>query len=162
MDKLWAPWRIKYIQQKRKLKGCLLCDIAKDKTRDRKNLVLLRTKKAFCVFNIFPYNNGHMMVSPIAHKRNLKQLAREELLELMHLVVRTQEELDKVLRPQGYNIGINVGACAGAGIDRHLHIHIVPRWKGDVNFMPVISKTKVISESLESLYRKLKKSIKDA
>ncbi len=103
-----------------------------------------------------------MMVSPLAHKRHLKQLTGEEILELMHLVVRAQEELDKVLSPQGYNIGINIGACAGAGIDKHLHIHVVPRWKGDVNFMPVTAKTKVISESLEALYKKLEKSIKNA
>ena len=162
MDKLWAPWRIKYIQPKKKEKGCLLCKIAKDKANDKKNLVLLRSKSAFCVFNAFPYNNGHMMICPTAHKRRLQQLSRQEILELTDLLVRTQGLLNSCLHPQGYNIGINLGSCAGAGIAKHLHIHLVPRWRGDTNFMPVISKTKVISQSLEELYRELKKRIKNA
>ncbi|MBU2541190.1 MAG: HIT domain-containing protein [Candidatus Omnitrophica bacterium] len=157
MENLWAPWRMDYIKPKRKQSGCLLCRIARDKSHDRKNLVFLRTKAAFCVLNKFPYSNGHIMICPNAHKRHLRQLNKEEILQLSSLVIQTQDLLHKVLRPAGYNIGINLGSHAGAGIDKHLHIHLVPRWRGDTNFMPVISKTKVIPQSLDSLFKKLKK-----
>ncbi len=160
MENLWAPWRMDYIHPKKKQSGCLLCRIAKDKARDRKNLVFLRTKTAFAVLNKFPYNNGHIMICPNTHKRHLKQLREQEILELFNLVTKTQGLLDKALKPAGYNIGINLGSYAGAGIDKHLHIHIVPRWMGDTNFMPVTAKTKVIPQSLNSLLKKLRKNAK--
>lgn len=162
MDKLWAPWRINYIKNIKKEKGCLLCRIAGDKKRDKENLVFLRTKHSFCVLNNFPYNNGHVMICPSSHKKYLKQLTREEVLDLIDLLIRAQGILEKALSPQGFNIGVNVGKVAGAGVDKHLHIHLVPRWMGDTNFMPVISKTRVISQSLNELYRQLKGNARNA
>jgi len=109
------------------------------------------------MLNIFPYNNGHVMVAPNRHVASLDKLKEKELLELLKLINRTKNKLDKCLRPEGYNIGANIGRIAGAGFPGHVHIHIVPRWNGDTNFMPVIGNTKVISQSLQELYKKLKK-----
>lgn len=162
MKKLWAPWRINYIRQNKVERGCLLCKIASDRKRDKENLVFLREKEAFCVLNKFPYNNGHVMICPTAHKKDLKELTGSEILCLASLIIKTQGFLNKALSPQGFNIGINVGRVSGAGIEKHLHVHIVPRWIGDTNFMPVISDTRVISQSLTELYKQLKKVIKDA
>ncbi|MDD5594885.1 MAG: HIT domain-containing protein [Candidatus Omnitrophica bacterium] len=153
MDKLWAPWRIKYISAK-KQKGCLFCNTVKKQNKD---FLVFKDKYAICILNIFPYNNGHLMVAPIKHTRDLSKLNDKETLGLMQSLKKAERLLEKVLKPQGYNIGVNIGSAAGAGITGHLHIHIVPRWKGDTNFMPIIYKTKIISQSLEELYRLLKK-----
>lgn len=152
MKKLWAPWRIGYVQKLHK--GCIFCQAAKSKL-DKKNFVIHRSKFCFSVLNIFPYSNGHIMVAPYRHKGNLDDLSDEEMLDLIKMLKLTQKQLDKTLRPHAYNIGINIGKYAGAGFADHLHIHIVPRWKGDVNFMPVIFDTKVISQSLTELHKKL-------
>ena len=109
------------------------------------------------MLNIYPYNNGHLMIAPYRHKGSLQDLNEYEMLELMVLTKKSVKELDKILKPDGYNIGINLGKVAGAGFPGHLHVHIVPRWNGDTNFMPVLTKTKIISESLDSLYKRLKK-----
>lgn len=162
MNDLWAPWRINYVRQKIKQKGCLFCRFAKEKHKEKKNLVFLTSKLSFSVLNKFPYNNGHVLVCPRRHLENLSQLNKEESLNLVALLIKTQKMLDACLSPQGYNIGINIGRVGGAGIEHHLHIHVVPRWRGDTNFMPIISKTKVISQSLQELYRKLKKISKNA
>jgi ATP adenylyltransferase len=154
MQKLWAPWRLRYVQQKIKHKGCVFCLAAKS-SKDRENLVVYRNKSSFALLNLFPYANGHIMVAPYRHVKELSQLSRDELLDLLELLNISQARLDKILSPEGYNIGANIGKSAGAGFDKHLHIHIVPRWKGDTNFMPVIFNTKVISQSLKSLYNKL-------
>lgn len=154
MDKLWAPWRIGYIKRLRKTKGCLFCRAHQSK-EDKKNLVFLRTRHSLGILNLYPYNNGHLMVAPKRHVRSLEFLGDKEMQDLMKCLKKAKRLLDKALRPQGYNIGINIGRIAGAGYDRHLHIHIVPRWQGDTNFMPVLSGTKVISEALTNLYRKL-------
>lgn len=155
MKEIWAPWRKKYILTKQP-KTCLFCKALKE-NKDRTNFVVERTKFSFSMLNIFPYNSGHLMVAPYRHTKDLKGLSDEELLDLLKLVRYSQSLLDKVLRPQGYNIGINLGKVAGAGITGHLHIHIVPRWAGDTNFMPVISDAKVIPESLDSLCKRLKR-----
>jgi len=152
MDRLWAPWRIKYITAKR-TKKCIFC---KSLVSKGKNYVIFKTKYSFSLLNIFPYNNGHMMVSPIRHIRTLSQLKGAEVLDLFKTLNNTKIILDKALKPDGYNIGINVSRSAGAGETRHLHIHIVPRWIGDVNFMPALFDTKVISQSLDELYKQLK------
>ncbi|MFA5095810.1 MAG: HIT domain-containing protein [Candidatus Omnitrophota bacterium] len=146
MDKLWAPWRINYIRGKRP-KGCIFCR--------RKDYLLFKTPHAIAMLNIFPYNNGHIMVAPLRHVARLDKLRDEEALDLFRAVKRAQALLDKVVKPEGYNLGINSGKIAGAGFPGHLHIHIVPRWAGDTNFMPTVFATKIISESLDSLYRKL-------
>jgi ATP adenylyltransferase len=152
MDKLWAPWRIKYIKGI-KSKKCIFCEGSKNMQR---HYVIIKTKNSIAMLNTFPYNNGHMMASPIRHIRELSQLNETEITDLFHTLNSAKKLLDNVLKPAGYNIGINISRTAGAGIDRHLHIHIVPRWIGDTNFMPVLCNTKIISQSLEELYRQLK------
>lgn len=158
MDKLWAPWRIKYIRTNPKKKSCLFCSIKKSKG-DRRNLVVFRSKLCFVTLNLFPYNNGHLMISPYRHISSISDLTNEETLDLVKSASLMQKILDRVIKPQGYNIGINSGRVAGAGITGHLHIHLVPRWQGDTNFMPVFSQTKVVSQSLEELYSILDKAI---
>ncbi len=162
MDKLWAPWRINYIRNNKREKGCLLCRLGRNKKRDAENLVFLRNIHAFCVLNKFPYNNGHVMICPLSHKKDFRQLTKEELLGLIDLLIVAQGILEKTLVPQGFNIGVNIGKVSGAGVDKHLHIHLVPRWIGDTNFMPVISGSRVISQSLTELYRQLKRRAKNA
>lgn len=157
MNKLWAPWRIKYITQKKK-KGCIFCHAYK-KTNDKKNYIVLRSTNCFAIFNTFPYNNGHIMIVPNRHVSSLKDLDDTELLDLNKTTVKVTSALEKVLNPQGFNIGLNIGKAAGAGIDDHIHTHIVPRWEADTNFMPVLADTKVVSQSIEELYDKLKKEL---
>ncbi|MQY69307.1 MAG: HIT domain-containing protein [Firmicutes bacterium] len=153
MDIIWAPWRMKYIIGEKE-KGCLFCRVAKVK-KDRKNYLLFRGQKCFILLNTFPYNNGHLMIAPYRHLANLKDLNKEELNELMELAGRSVGWLKKSLAPEGFNIGMNIGKIAGAGIENHLHIHIVPRWSGDSNFMPTIAQIKVIPELLKDTYKKL-------
>ena len=153
MDQLWAPWRAKYIRQIGKIKGCVFCDIYKSKD-DKKNFIFIRTSLSFAVLNIYPYNNGHTMVLPNRHVGDLSKLKKEERDDLWDLVEHVKKLMEEVLQPQGYNIGINIGRVGGAGFPGHLHVHIVPRWKGDVNFMPVIAGTRVISQSLKTLYQR--------
>lgn len=153
MDRLWAPWRMKYVKAK-KAKKCLFCQSLKTKGR---NYIICKGRHSFSMLNIFPYNNGHAMVSPIRHIREFSQLNDSEILDLFKTLNKTKKLLDKVLKPEGYNIGINTTLSAGAGEARHLHIHIVPRWRGDTNFMTTLYGTKVISQSLDELYKHLKK-----
>jgi len=160
MDKLWAPWRVKYITKIIKsAKSCVFCHIFKEK-KDKKNFIITRTRHSYSVLNIYPYNNGHMLIVPNRHIFDLSELRREERDNLLDLLEDTKVLLDKVMKPHGYNIGINLGKAAGAGFPEHMHIHIVPRWQGDVNFMPVIGHTKVISQSLKSLHEKLLREFK--
>lgn len=149
---LWAPWRIKYIQSHSKGK-CIFCLAQKPKSKE---YVLFRTQHSIALLNIYPYNNGHTMVTPIKHIKDLTQLNDSEIMDLIKSVNMTKALLDKVLKPQGYNIGMNLSRSSGAGITEHLHIHIVPRWNGDANFMLTVSGTKVISQSLKELLRQLK------
>jgi ATP adenylyltransferase len=152
MDKLWAPWRIKYIQKKKR-KNCIFCRAIKFSIR---NYVISKSRYSFSMLNIFPYNNGHVMVSPIRHIRQFSQLKETEILDLFKTLNKTKKLLDKVLKPDGYNIGVNISKSAGAGETRHLHIHLLPRWIGDTNFMPTLANTKVISQSLGELYKRLR------
>ncbi len=158
MDILWAPWRINYVSVK-KHKGCIFCDSLKalsKKTDKKKEYIVFRGIHSFCILNIFPYNNGHIMVSPKRHVKDLSYLSDAELFDLIKSVTRAKNLLEKVLRPEGYNIGINISKSAGAGIVGHLHIHIVPRWHGDTNFMPAVYNARVISQSLNELHKRLK------
>lgn len=154
MDHLWAPWRKAYISRK-PAKKCFLCRI-NTSSQDDKNFVLKRSPYSFAVLNLFPYNGGHAMVVPKRHVSGLEKLKDEELLDLMKLLNQLSGRFQNVLKCQGMNIGINLGKTAGAGVPGHVHIHAVPRWAGDSNFMPVLTGTKVVSESLESVYRRLK------
>lgn len=155
MDKIWAPWRVKYIKKiLKKSRGCIFCRILKAKKDDR-HFIFMRSKLSYAVLNIYPYNNGHTLVLPKRHVDDLTKLSKEERNDLLDTLQEVKSLLEETMDPQGYNIGINLGHAAGAGYPRHLHFHIVPRWRGDANFMPVIGHTKVISQSLEALYEHL-------
>ncbi len=155
---LWAPWRIKYIQGLSDVPkgGCFICHNLETPQDDDKNLVLWRTKICIVILNRFPYNNGHLLIAPVRHIRDLDQATNEELLEMIKLVKESQKALSYAIKPHGFNVGMNFGRCAGAGLPEHLHIHIVPRWDGDTNFMNVCSDTDVVSQSLTELLMELK------
>ena len=153
MDKLWAPWRSRFIYQKDR-KSCIFCHHPRKK-QDAKHLIITRRPKAFALLNLYPYNNGHLMVAPYRHARDLGSLTPSEVQGLFMLVRECETLLRRRLRPDGVNIGINLGRTAGAGFRHHIHVHLVPRWEGDTNYMPIVAGTKVISESLEEMYRRL-------
>ncbi len=158
MERLWAVWRVAYIKIASKQKGCIFCELPASR-RDDENLILLRSKHAFLMLNRFPYNPGHLMIAPYRHLADIEDLTKEEMLDIWKILGLSIKALKETMSPDGFNIGINVGRVAGAGFEGHVHLHIVPRWNGDTNFMPVVAETKVISESLESVYRELKKVI---
>ena len=154
MDQLWAPWRLAYVSKEPVPKEgdeCFICRGLAE-SDDRRNLIVLRTPLAAVVLNKFPYNNGHLLVAPKAHKGRLDELTSDETLELQTTVARMIQVLERVMRPEGFNVGLNLGKVAGAGLPGHLHWHIVPRWNGDTNFMPVLGDVRVIAQSLDALY----------
>ena len=154
MDHLWAPWRKAYVIDGARDPGCVFCTKAGE-DRDPENYILHRGEYCYVIMNIFPYNNGHIMVLPYSHISGFEELCDEAAAELTHLVRRFIRVLRKAMSPQGFNTGMNLGEVAGAGIASHLHMHVVPRWQGDSNFMPVVGETKVISEALDQTYQKL-------
>jgi ATP adenylyltransferase len=152
MDQLWAPWRMTYIADIDKTgTGCVFCGKA-TREDDRRDLILHRGATCFVIMNLYPYNNGHLLVIPYAHVAEIGELDGATSGELWELLCRCQKALRTAIHPDGFNIGMNLGRVAGAGIDTHLHAHIVPRWNGDTNFMPVVGETKVISQALEATY----------
>lgn len=153
---LWAPWRMRYIEQLGDDKGCFICHNVANPSEDAANLVLWRTQHCVVTFNKFPYNNGHLLISPLRHIADFEQADEAELVELVKLVRESQKVLQLAIEPQGFNVGMNFSKCAGAGLPGHMHIHIVPRWDGDTNFMTVCSDTDVVSQSLSELFGKLK------
>jgi ATP adenylyltransferase len=157
IETLWAPWRMEYILSFKdgEKQRCIFCERFPKKD-DKKNLILYRGTHSFVIMNRFPYNSGHLMIVPYKHSGDLQNFAPEENLELMEVMQKSQMVLTKIMKPQGFNIGMNLGRVGGAGVENHLHWHIVPRWNGDTNFMPVIGSTKVISEALDKTYDKLK------
>jgi ATP adenylyltransferase len=160
MDHLWAPWRLAYVAPQPQPnppptgEDCFLCRGLAE-TNDRQNLIVLRTARSVVVLNRYPYNNGHLLVAPLAHKGRLDELTSEELLETGETLRRMVAVLEALIRPDGFNVGLNLGRVAGAGLPGHLHWHVVPRWNGDTNFMPVCADTKVIVQSLDSLWEML-------
>ena len=152
MEQIWAPWRMKYILMD-KSKGCFLCENLKQD--DAANYILYRGRKNFVIMNVYPYNPGHLMAAPYRHVASLEELTKEELHEHSEIVSRSLKVLRQVFDPQGFNIGVNIGKVAGVGLEGHVHTHIVPRWQGDTNFMPVTADTKVVSEALDETYKKL-------
>ncbi len=148
MERRWAPGRMKYLKAKKR-KACIFCT--------NKNYLVFKGRHSLCMLNAFPYNNGHLMISPLRHVGDIVKLKEEEALDLFKSLSKAKRILDIALHPDGYNIGMNILESAGAGIIGHLHLHIVPRWKGDSNFMPVLYNTKIISQSLDELCLKLKK-----
>jgi ATP adenylyltransferase len=157
MRKLWAPWRVEYIRSE-KTKGCIFCQ-KPEENLDQRNYILFRGKLNFVILNTYPYNPGHLMVAPFRHLASLDDLTEEELLEHFDLVRRGTRALKQTYKPEGFNIGINLGRVAGAGVEGHVHTHIVPRWNGDTNFMPVVSGTKVLPEALAATFAQLKGKI---
>lgn len=161
MDRMWAPWRKAYIRPgSRKTRGCLFCRLGADApARDAKNYILKRTPLSFAVLNLYPYNNCHALIIPRRHVDRVEKMTDAEKLDWLELYEEIQEVMEKTIRPHGFNIGMNLGRAAGAGIPKHAHLHIVPRWAGDVNFMPSIGGVKVISESLDSAHQVLSKAL---
>jgi len=152
-DVVWAPWRMDYILSD-KVGGCIFCDKPRLQ-RDVEHHILWRGDTAFVMMNRYPYNNGHVMVVPHAHVASLAALQAAQRSELFDLTARCEQVLQQALQPEGFNIGLNLGAAAGAGIAEHLHIHIVPRWSGDTNFMPVLGEVRVIPQHLDATYQLL-------
>ena len=155
-NRLWAPWRMEYIERELRSdsEGCFLCDKI-DSNEDEKNLVLMRGKTFFVVMNLYPYNNAHLMVCPYRHLSDFTALTESERSESQELIAGCMKILNSMLNPDGYNIGLNLGRAGGDGLEEHIHWHIVPRWSGDTNFMPVLGNTKVIVEGLKESYIKL-------
>lgn len=174
MERLWAPWRLDYIKGDNSgesesgttpptapKSGCIFCDKPQEPglEADARNLIVSRGPSCFVILNAFPYNNGHLMVVPYRHLSDPAVLSADENAELMATASLMTVALGKIYRPDGYNIGMNVGSAAGAGIAAHLHLHVVPRWSGDTNFMPVVGEVKVLPETLEQTYRSLKAAL---
>ncbi len=157
MEHIWAPWRIQYIQMK-KGEGCILCQ-KPGENNDAANYILYRGDKNFVILNSFPYAPGHLMVAPYRHLANLEELTEDERREHFEVVSRGIRLLRQVFNPAGFNIGINSGKAAGAGIEEHIHTHIVPRWQGDTNFMTVLSDVRVMPEALADSYNRLKEQM---
>ncbi len=155
-NNLWAPWRIPYIRGLDRDDGCFLCHDLAHPQEDDENLVLWRTERCLVVLNRFPYNNGHLLIAPARHIAGLDETDDDEMLELTKLVREAQRALSLTLHPHGFNVGLNFGRCSGAGLPGHMHIHVVPRWDGDTNFMSVCSDTKVVSQSLIDLLAEMK------
>ena len=153
MERIWAPWRMEYITQD-KSGECFFCTLPKSGD-DKKNFILFQGKHCFVIMNIFPYNNGHLMVSPYRHFACITALDKDESLEITELTKKCIQILRNVNAPDGFNVGFNLGKSAGAGYDEHVHNHIVPRWTGDTNFMPVLAETKIHPEHLQQSYEKL-------
>ena len=156
MDYLWSPWRFRYVSQANSSGSCVFCEIsAAEPSRDRENLLLYRARSNFILLNRFPYTTGHSMVIPYAHVASLEEVEPPTLVEMMELARRMQSALRDCYHPEGYNLGINMGKCAGAGVADHLHLHLLPRWTGDSNFMTPVAETRVLPEGLLTTYDKL-------
>jgi ATP adenylyltransferase len=159
MERLWAPWRMSYIAKLSDPSECFLCVAAADPAKDDENFVIWRGEHSFCIVNLYPYNNGHLMVAPFRHDGDPGALTRDESADLWAGIVRAQRLLKKVMNPQGFNIGMNIGKTAGAGVAEHLHVHLVPRWEGDTNYMPVLADTKIVPQALSDLYKQLRAAV---
>ncbi|HTR80373.1 MAG TPA: HIT domain-containing protein [Bacteroidota bacterium] len=163
MERLFSPWRSQYIASLSVPKNgrndrCLFCDVAKEKS-DSKNLILFRRRHCFAMMNLYPYNSGHVLIIPYTHTSEMGKLTKKEYAEVMSATSDIIRALTKAFQPHGFNFGANLGKVAGAGIDQHIHFHVVPRWNGDTNFMPTLADTKVVSEEINATYRKLKKQL---
>ena len=163
---MWSPWRSQYIDsfkgngKKKKAKKASLFTDAWKSRKDDKNLIVWRGKHCFVIMNRYPYNSGHIMIVPYRQTSNFQELTAEELGEVMSTMQRAMRALDETMHPHGYNFGANLGRVSGAGVDDHIHFHLVPRWNGDTNFMPVLADTKVISEDMRKTFKKLQKAFR--
>jgi len=155
MDYLWSPWRFQYVSQGEQPAGCIFCQKVAEQ-RDEANWILHRGLHCYALLNLYPYSTGHLMVAPYAHVAALAGVSAEGLAEMMELARRSEHALEQVYRPDGLNLGMNLGKAAGAGVAGHVHLHILPRWFADSNFMTVVGETRVIPEDLSVTYSKLK------
>jgi ATP adenylyltransferase len=154
MDRLWTPWRYTYVSKEKPPGGCIFCEKAASKD-DERDLVVYRGERNFVLVNLYPYNNGHLLIAPYEHVPTLEGLPEETAAEMMMLARLTETHFRRVYRPQGINLGMNIGECAGAGIADHVHLHILPRWPGDVSFMTTAGETRVIPEDPRTTWKKL-------
>ncbi|MCZ2080094.1 MAG: HIT domain-containing protein [Bryobacteraceae bacterium] len=154
MDRLWSPWRFNYVSKAETSRGCLFCDKPAEQD-DRKNLIVYRASRTFVILNLFPYTAGHLMIAPYAHIATLQDASDEIATEMIRLARLTEKHLRTVYKPEGLNMGINLGECAGAGVAGHLHMHVVPRWCGDANFMTTVGETRVLPEDIKVTFEKL-------
>jgi ATP adenylyltransferase len=156
MDYLWSPWRFQYVTEGTKSERCIFCEkAAVDPSSDREHLILHRARFNFVLLNLYPYTTGHTMIAPYAHVADFGELSTETLVEMMELAQRLKAALQSAYSPEGYNLGMNIGRCAGAGVADHVHLHLLPRWTGDSSFMTVIGETRVHPEDLLTTYDKL-------
>lgn len=155
MDYLWSPWRYQYVTTPRSGAPCLFCHHAAEPEKDQENLVVYRASRNFILLNLFPYSSGHLMIAPYEHVDTLEAAAPETLEEMILLARQSQRHLREIYRPEGFNIGMNLGESAGAGIAGHIHLHALPRWNGDTSFITTVSETRVLSEDLQVTWRKL-------
>jgi len=154
MDRLWSPWRYAYVSDASLSSGCIFCDHASS-GEDRKHYILHRGRKNYALLNLYPYTTGHLMIAPYEHVASLGETSEGTLEEMILLARRSEEALRAVYHPSGLNLGMNIGECAGAGVAGHIHLHVVPRWPADSNFMTTVGETRVLPEDLETTYRKL-------
>jgi ATP adenylyltransferase len=161
MDRLWTPWRYRYVSSAKPAGadgGCIFCEMAAS-SDDRGNYILLRAERNFAMLNLYPYNSGHLMIAPYEHLATLAGAPQETLHEMMRLTARAEKALRQVYRPDGLNIGMNLGESAGAGVAGHIHMHVLPRWTGDGSFMTTVAETRVLPETLETTYERLKAAL---
>ncbi len=160
MNHIWSPWRMEYIENNNKVEGCVFC-MVQEVQDSAENLIAHRGQRAFVILNRYPYTSGHLMVVPFEHKATLEDLDAETRAEMMELAASSMTVLRRIYNPQAFNMGANIGEAAGAGIKEHVHIHIVPRWAGDTNFMSSVGATRVLPESLDSTFARVKKGFEE-
>ena len=158
MDYLWTPWRYRYVAEAKNISGCVFCS-AVSANRDEEMLIILRSVKNFVILNRYPYTSGHVMIVPYAHTADFSGLEKDTAAEMMFLAQRVQAAMEEVYHPDGFNLGMNLGLSAGAGIAEHLHLHLLPRWSGDTNFMTTVGETRVEPEELSTTYSRLRKAL---
>jgi ATP adenylyltransferase len=155
MNHIWSPWRMEYIENSTRENGCIFCN-AQEKEDSAENLIAFRGERAYVILNRYPYTSGHLMVAPFEHKPNLEEIDAQTRAEMMELTARCMSVLRKIYHPEAFNMGANIGEAAGAGVKHHVHIHIVPRWAGDTNFMSTVGGIRVLPEALETTYERVK------
>lgn len=158
MEIIWTPWRYEYVNSVDEREGCIFCDTSKAEN-DRENLVVFRGERCFAILNLFPYTTGHIMIAPYEHADTIEKLDPETLTEMMVVAQRSVSAIRDAFGPEGFNLGINISRVAGAGIEDHVHLHLVPRWAGDNNFMAVIAETRVLPRTLDDVWLALKDKI---
>jgi ATP adenylyltransferase len=157
MDRLWSPWRYRYVQSASPEDECIFCAKLRE-NRDAENFILLRAERNFVMLNLYPYTNGHLMIAPYEHVATLEDAAQETLAEMMRLTTEAERHLRVLYKPDGINLGMNIGAAAGAGVAGHIHMHVLPRWVADANFMTTVGETRVLPEELPVTYERLRRA----